>query len=169
MNLSYQWLKEYVNISAKPEELARALTMSGSEVESMEDFNGDKVMSLEITPNRPDCLSIIGLAREASTVFNKDLNLPLMTVPADYVKKEGPQVECVIKNKKLCSYYSARVITEVSVKDASDRIIKRITSVGLRPVNNIVDITNFCLMETGQPLHAFDMDKIKGNKIIVRA
>jgi len=168
MKLSYQWLKEYVNIGVKPEELARGLTMSGSEVETIEDTGGDKVMNLEITSNRPDCLSIIGLAREASTVFDKDLTLPMMAVPEERADKNGPRAECVIKNKKLCPYYAARVITGVQVKGSSEKIKKYITSLGLRPVNNIVDATNFCLMETGQPLHAFDLDKIKGGKIIVR-
>jgi phenylalanyl-tRNA synthetase beta chain len=168
MKLSYEWLKEYVDIDAGPEEVAEKLTMSGSEVESIQDTGDDKVMSLEITSNRPDCLNIIGLAREVSTVFDKDLHLPEMAVPEGIPPGEGPQVKCVIKDRKLCPRYTARIITDVCVSASSEKIKKRILPLGLRDVNNIVDVTNFCLMETGQPLHAFDLDRIKGGKIIIR-
>jgi len=168
MKLSYQWLKEYVNINVSAEELAKELTMSGSEVEAIEEVGGDKVMSLEITSNRPDCLNIIGLAREASAVFDTDLHLPSMEIPAKEARAKEPRVECIIKNNDLCPCYTARVITGVQVQEASDRIKKHILAVSLRPVNNVVDVTNFCLMEMGQPLHAFDLDKIEGDKIIIR-
>ncbi|MFQ5951967.1 MAG: phenylalanine--tRNA ligase subunit beta [Candidatus Omnitrophota bacterium] len=168
MKLSYEWLKEYVGVKAPPEEVAHGLTMSGSEVEAIQTVGQDKVMDLEITSNRPDCLSIVGLAREVSTVFDKELHLPELKVPAGAGKGKGPQVECVIKSPRLCPRYTARVITDVNVAESSTYIKKRVTAVGLRLVNNIVDITNYCLMELGQPLHAFDLDKIKGNKIIVR-
>ena len=166
MKLSYDWLKNYVSFKESPDKVAEALTMSGSEVGEVETSDGDTIMDLEITSNRPDCLNIIGLAREVSAVLNKNLAIPDMTV----LKKvgEGPKAKCTIKNKKLCPRYTARIITDVLVKPASKKIKKAITSVGLREVNNIVDITNFCLMETGQPLHAFDLDKLKGGKIIVR-
>ncbi|MFC1549005.1 phenylalanine--tRNA ligase subunit beta [Candidatus Omnitrophota bacterium] len=168
MKLSYSWLKEYVDINAGPEELANGLTMSGSEVGEMKQIEGDTVMDLEITSNRPDCLNIIGLAREASAVFDKDLRTPAADIPEAAQGKEGPQVECVIKSKKLCPRYTARIISDVKVKSVSGEIRKHINALGLREVNNIVDITNFCLMEQGQPLHAFDLDKIKGGKVVIR-
>ncbi|MFH1552028.1 MAG: phenylalanine--tRNA ligase subunit beta, partial [Candidatus Omnitrophota bacterium] len=168
MKLSYEWLKEYVDIDASAEELARGLTMSGSEVGAMHEAEGDTIMDLEITSNRPDCLNIIGLAREASAVFDRSLHLPAMEVPTAAVSGEGPEVQCLVKNKKLCPRYTARVVSGVHVKEAAGNTKKRILALGLRPVNNVVDVTNFCLMETGQPLHAFDLDKIKGGKIIIR-
>ncbi|NQT32548.1 MAG: phenylalanine--tRNA ligase subunit beta [Candidatus Omnitrophica bacterium] len=168
MKLSYDWLKEYADINVSPEELAHGLTMSGSEVEGMHDSGKDKVMELEITSNRPDCLNIIGLAREAAAVFDKDLKLPEFIIPENTEQGKGPKVECVIKDKDLCPRYTARVIAGVTVKEATDGIEKRIKAMGLRAVNNIVDVTNYCLMETGQPLHAFDLDKVRGGKIMVR-
>ena len=165
MKLSYEWLKEYVDLSADAEEVARGLTMSGSEVESMEKAGNDTVMDLEITSNRPDCLSITGLAREASAVFDQDLKMPSFDVQAG---EGGPSVECVIKDKDLCPRYTARIITDVKVKPAGRKITDRLTALGMRPVNNIVDVTNYCLMELGQPLHAFDLDKLEGGKVIIR-
>ncbi|MFH1395420.1 MAG: phenylalanine--tRNA ligase subunit beta [Candidatus Omnitrophota bacterium] len=168
MKLSYNWLKEYVDINVNPEEVAQALTMSGSEVGAINAFGTDKVMELEITSNRPDCLNIIGLAREVTAVFNKNLVLPEMTVPKEETHKYNSKVECVIENKELCSFYSARIISGVKVKPITGKIKKYILAQGLREVNNVVDITNFCLIETGQPLHAFDLDKIEGGKVIIR-
>ncbi|MEA3489623.1 MAG: phenylalanine--tRNA ligase subunit beta [Candidatus Omnitrophota bacterium] len=167
MKLSYKWLKEYVKVDVSADELANGLTMSGSEVESVDDLDGDKVMSLEITSNRPDCLNIIGLAREASAVFDRDLVIPSARVTEEAAGK-GPEIECRIENRQLCPRYTARVITGVKVGKASDKIRKRILAIGLRDVNNVVDVTNYCLMEMGQPLHAFDLDKIKGGKVIIR-
>lgn len=166
MKLSYEWLQEYVEVDASADKLAHMLTMTGSAVESVKDTEHGKVLELEITSNRPDCLNMIGLARETAVIFNKKLKMP----PADKQKtsKTGIKVECVIKAKDLCPRYTARVIAGVAVKEAKGAIKKRISSMGLRPVNNIVDITNYCLMELGQPMHAFDLDRIKGGKVIVR-
>ena len=166
MKLSYNWLKKYVNLKESPEEVAEALTMSGSEVGEVEKAESDTIMELEITSNRPDCLNIIGLAREASSVFDLDLALPDMEMTSP--PEEGPKVECVIKAKDLCPRYTARVIKDTSIKEVSNKIKGPITALGLREVNSAVDVTNFVLMETGQPLHAFDLDKIKGGKIIIR-
>ncbi|MBD3379034.1 MAG: phenylalanine--tRNA ligase subunit beta [Candidatus Omnitrophica bacterium] len=169
MKLSYNWIKDYIDLEGiTPGELAHALTMSGSEVDSMEDAGGDKVMEMEITSNRPDCLNMIGLAREASAVFDRDLKLPGMTLEANLVDKEIERRECVIEAADLCPFYTARVVSGVSVRACGGEIKEKLSALGMRPVNNIVDITNFCLMETGQPLHAFDLDKIKGGRVYIR-
>ncbi|MFH1846572.1 MAG: phenylalanine--tRNA ligase subunit beta [Candidatus Omnitrophota bacterium] len=168
MKLSYEWIKEYVKMNLQPEELAKALTMSGSEVSEIEDVNDDKVMELEITSNRPDCLNMIGLAREVSAVLDKSLVLPAVDVFEDNFSEKEKPLKCVIKNKKLCPRYTARIIADAEIKNISENIGRRLTSLGMRLVNNAVDITNFCLMEMGQPLHAFDLDRISGGKIIVR-
>ncbi len=168
MKLSYEWLKDYVDVKASPEEVAQGLTMSGSEVEAVEEAGEDRVMDLEITSNRPDCLSITGLAREVAAVFDKKLKMPDFSIPEKGEKDETHRIGCTIEATDLCLRYSARIISGVKVKEVNKNIRKRIESLGLRPINNIVDVTNFCLMELGQPMHAFDLDKIKGNKIIVR-
>jgi len=168
VKLSYEWIKEYVDLNVSPEELADGLTMSGSEVESMSEEGNDMVMDLEITSNRPDCLSIIGLAREASAVFDEDLKMPDMGVGTE-TQAGDVKVGCTIKNPELCPYYTARIIKDINVKGIEGKIKDRISVLGMRPVNNVVDITNYCLIELGQPLHAFDLDKIKDGKVIIRS
>ena len=168
MKLSCEWLKEFVVITATPEEIAEKLTMSGSEVESMKSVGEDVVLDLEITSNRPDCLSIMGLAREVSTIYDVNLRIPKVGLFHEAISEDAPKVHCTIKSPTLCPRYTARVITDVNVVESNQNIKDRITALGMRPINNIVDITNYCLMELGQPLHAFDLDKIRGCKIIVR-
>ncbi len=168
MKLSCNWLKQYIKIDESVKNIAKALTMSGSEVGEVVSYKDDSIMELEITANRPDCLNVLGLAREVGTIFNKDLLMPEFTIPKQKIHKKGPEITCLIENDLLCSYYSGRVICGVNVKGVNSKIKDRILSVGMRDVNNVVDITNFCLLETGQPLHAFDLDKIEGNEIIVR-
>ncbi|MBU1084518.1 MAG: phenylalanine--tRNA ligase subunit beta [Candidatus Omnitrophota bacterium] len=165
MKLSYEWVKEYVKTSVSPEKMAEGLTMSGSEVGEMTKAGKDTVMELEITSNRPDCLSVIGLAREISAVFDADLTLPSF---GPVQEKGAKKIKCVIQNKQLCPLYTARVIENITVSGTCKKITDRITAVGMRGVNNIVDITNYCLLETGQPMHAFDLDKIEGSAVYIR-
>ena len=168
MKLSYRWLKEYVDVKETPEEVAQKLSLSGSAVEAISGTGDDTVLELEITSNRPDCLNVVGLAREVSAVYDRTLRIPPSGVPEARDEEKGPKVECLIKSRDLCPRYTARIITHVKVRQASEKIRKHQLPVGLREVNNIVDVTNFCLMELGQPLHAFDLDKIRGGKVIVR-
>lgn len=126
----------------------------------------DTVVDFEITPNRPDCLSMIGMAREAAAVFDKELRYPETSAEHedgdvnDYVSVE-------IKRPDLCPRYTARVIKDVKIGPSPWWMQKRLMHGGMRPVNNMVDITNFVMMEYGQPLHAFDISHVKGGKIIV--
>lgn len=138
--------------------------MAGLEVKAIESLGKDTVFELEVTPNRPDCLSVLGVAREASAVFNKSLKIPKIT--AFTIPKE--KIDISIADKKDCPRYIGTLIKGVPVTDSPAWLKERLAALGLRPVNNIVDITNFTLMETGQPLHAFDYDKLIGGKIIVR-
>lgn len=165
MKFSLQWLKDYVNVSASPEALAHRLTMAGLEVEKIFDAEGgQKVFELEITPNRPDCLNIVGLAREVSAIYGKTLKLPKLKKFTAPKKK----FDVTIADKDLCGRYLGIVIRNVKVGASPQWLKERVEAVGMRSINNIVDITNFCLMELGQPLHAFDLDKLNGQKIVVR-
>jgi phenylalanyl-tRNA synthetase beta chain len=164
MKVSLKWLKDYVDIAVSPEKLADLLTMSGQEVEKIERVGNDTVFELEVTPNRPDCLNTIGLAREISAILNKPLKLPPASKPK-HIKNKCP-IE--IQDKEGCRRYIGVVIENVNVGESPLWLKERILALGLRPVNNIVDITNFCLMESGQPLHAFDYDKLQRKKIVVR-
>ncbi|NQT46649.1 MAG: phenylalanine--tRNA ligase subunit beta [Candidatus Omnitrophica bacterium] len=168
MKISYDWIKEYVDIRMAPETLEEALTMSGTEVISSEKLGDDRIMELEVTPNRPDCLSMVGMAREISAVTGKRFKKPTAKLPSFKVLKDQTPLKIEIKDKDLCPRYTGRIIKGVEVKPSPVWLKKRIESMGLRPVNNIVDITNFCLFESGQPLHAFDYAKLDGGRIIVR-
>jgi len=165
MKLSYNWLKEYISCKLSPKDLAERLTMAGLEIKSVEEKGGDHIFEAEITSNRPDWLSLYGVAREIQAVTGSKLK----PVKARLPKESGPlKPSIVIEDKKGCLRYVGRIMDGVQVGLSPRWLIERVESAGIRPVNNIVDITNFCLMESGQPLHAFDHDKLEGGKIIVR-
>ena len=127
----------------------------------------DTTVEFEITPNRPDCLSVIGLAREAAATFHKPLNLHQPEVKGcggdvhDYLSVE-------VQNKELCQRYVARVVKNVKIGPSPRWMRERLRASGVRPIDNIVDITNYVMLEYGQPMHAFDIEYVKGHKIIVR-
>ncbi len=171
MKITYNWLKDFVDVRISPEALAEKLTMAGLEVVSLEKFQDDYVFEIEITSNRPDWLSIAGIAREVAAVTGKKFAGLRVKGKGLAVKREAPKepsLSIVIQDKKDCLFYSARVIRDVKVSPSPAWLAKRLEAIGLRPVHNIVDITNYILYATGQPLHAFDLDKIDGGGVIVR-
>lgn len=127
----------------------------------------DTVLSLGITPNRSDCFSVIGMAREISAIFNVPMNIPDVAV-SEKGSPTGNSVSVVIQDPDLCPRYAARFISDVKIKQSPLWMRRRLENSGLRSINNIVDITNYVLLEWGQPLHAFDFEMICGNKIIVK-
>ncbi|OGC04041.1 phenylalanine--tRNA ligase subunit beta [candidate division WOR-1 bacterium RIFOXYA12_FULL_43_27] len=158
MKIPISWLKEYVDIKISPEELAERLTMAGTETTAR-----GELLELDILPNRGDLQSVIGIAREIVTILDSKLHGTKYKVLST---KEKTNVPIEVKERKLCPRYMARVIKGVKIKDSPDWMKERLVACGLRPINNIVDITNYILLEYGQPLHAFDFDKV--NKIVVR-
>lgn len=127
----------------------------------------DGIVDFEITPNRPDCLSVLGIAREAAATFDREFHKPDTSI-ADTHGDIHEYVKIEVQEGELCHRYTGRVITDVVVKPSPMWLQIRLMKLGIRPINNIVDITNYVLLEYGQPIHAFDLDKLKGNKIIVR-
>ena len=168
MDISYSWLKEYIDLNFSPVELSNKLTLSGLEVENLiEKDETDALLEINITPNRPDCLSFIGIAREISALTCCPVKYPESNVKED--GKDIGNVASVIKqDEHLCPRYSARIILDVKVGPSPQWLVKKLNSIGTRSINNIVDITNFVLLELGHPLHAFDYDLLKGNKVVVR-
>jgi phenylalanyl-tRNA synthetase beta chain len=167
MKVTYNWLKDFADIKLPAGQLAEKLTMAGLEVKSVEEKSGDFVFEIEITSNRPDWLSVAGVAREAAALTGKKFKLPQQKcVKSPNRGKEKFSVE--IEDKKDCPVYTARVIRNVKVGPSPIWLKDRLELVGLRSVNNVVDITNYVLFELGEPLHAFDLDKLSGNTIIVR-
>ncbi|MBV9469075.1 MAG: phenylalanine--tRNA ligase subunit beta [Abitibacteriaceae bacterium] len=162
MRISTEWLREYVALPS-PDELAHVFEMAGIGVE---DHEGE-LFSLEVTSNRGDWLSAIGLAREIGAMTDH-----LMRVPAPTLSETGEpiqgRVQVEIENGDDCPRYVARLIENVKIGPSPEWMQHRLEQCGMRPINNIVDVTNYVMLETGQPLHAFDADKIVDKHITVR-
>ncbi|MFC2002960.1 phenylalanine--tRNA ligase subunit beta [Chloroflexota bacterium] len=131
------------------------------------DYLGDVVFDLEITPNRPDCLSVIGIAREVAALTGKSLSLPRMSYEETALPIDQ-QISVEITDPDLCPRYCATLTTGVKLAESPEWLKRRLLACGQRPINNIVDITNYVMLEHGQPLHAFDYHLVRGRKIIVR-
>jgi len=167
MKVTYNWLKDFVEISLSPEDLADRLTMAGLEVTGIEKKTDDYVFDIEITSNRPDWLSVLGVAREVAVVTGK--RLKNLRLPVASKKDLGKKILAIkIEDKKDCPWYTARIFKEIKVGPSPSWLRSRLELVGCRSVNNIVDITNYCLFEFGEPLHAFDWDTLGGGYIWVR-
>src|SRR5262245_19366957 len=167
MKINYNWLKELVDIDLPPRDLAEKLTMAGLAVDAVESHGDEIVLEFDLTSNRPDCLSHLGIAREAAAVLGKTAMAP--KAPVVEAKTKTSDVTSVeILAPALCPRYTARVIRGVKIGPSPDWLVKRIESVGQRSVNNVADITNYVMLEMGQPLHAFDLHQLRGERIVVR-
>lgn len=129
----------------------------------------DTVFELEITPNRPDCLSHIGIARELGAYYNKEVKYPSFAINSESSEKTADNISVEIEDSNLAKRYVARIIKNVTVKESPKWLKERVESIGIRSINNIVDASNFIMMGLNQPNHTFDLDKIEGGKIVVRA
>ena len=164
MKASFNWLKDFVDFDYQPREIAHMLTMAGLEVEAMEELDGDTVFEIGITPNRPDCLNIRGIARELSAIMETELKD--ISGQIEKTAGQGPPVE--IESPDLCPRYSGRIITGVKPGPSPEWLSKRLESCGIRSTLNIVDVTNYVMLELGQPMHAFDLDSLSGKRIVVK-
>ena len=167
MLISWNWLREYVSLDVEPGEVERRLMMAGLNHEGTVAVGDDLAIDLEVTSNRPDCLGHLGVAREAAVLFGRELR-----VPDAEPLESGPAVSELTKVRidcpELCYRYTARVIRGVKVGPSPAWLADRLRSVGVGVVSNIVDISNYVLMESGQPLHAFDLNQLRGPEILVR-
>jgi phenylalanyl-tRNA synthetase beta chain len=167
MKISYSWLKGFVDITVDARTLGQRLTHAGLALESIEGHDGDTVLDLDVTTNRPDCLNHLGIAREARVIYGGSLRKPQFQLKE--ASKAASEVFTVsIADPDLCGRYCARYITGVKIGPSPDWLKKRLEAVGVRSINNVADITNYVMMELGHPLHAFDADKLGGRQIIVR-
>ena len=187
MLISWNWLKQYVAVDASVAEVSDRLTMSGLNLEEYHGVGTDGVgtdgvgtdgvgtdgvdsdvcIDLEVTSNRSDCLGHLGVAREVAALYGKSLTIPAANPPTIQVKTNSV-TSVSIESPELCSQYFARVIRGVQVGPSPAWMVDRLKTIGIPSINNIVDITNYVLMECGQPLHAFDFQKLHGRKIVVR-
>ncbi len=169
MRLVYRWLCELVPVTADPEQVAREVGLRGFEVAGVE-HGPDPVIDFEITANRPDCLSHVGLAREASAIWGLPLRMPETTGQADVTRAATAAtavLEVDLQAPELCPRYCAQVF-EVRIAPSPEWLQSRLVAAGVRPISNVVDVTNYVMLELGQPMHAFDLDRLAGRRIVVR-
>ncbi|MAT69214.1 MAG: phenylalanine--tRNA ligase subunit beta [Planctomycetaceae bacterium] len=167
MIVSTNWLSEYVDLPKSLDELTERLTLTGLNLEGVETVGDDTGVDLEVTSNRPDCLGHVGVAREIAVLWEKELKIPTAKPQA-----AGQPVSALalvaIEAPQLCSRYTARVIKGVKIGPSPEWLANRLRTLGIAVINNVVDATNYVMMECGQPLHAFDFAKLNGGAIIVR-
>lgn len=166
MDISYNWLKDLLDTDLGPKEMAENLTRVGNAVEGIHEHGDDFVFDIDLTSNRGDCLSHLGIARELSVFANCNLRFAIgsdttaeTTADSDLVQVEAPD---------LCHRFTARIIRGVKIGPSPEWLVKRLEAVGERSINNVADITNYVMHELGQPMHSFDLGKLAGGKIIVR-
>jgi len=169
MKISNNWLKDYCAHELAAHELADKLSMAGLNVDTCEPVGGDHVLDVEVTANRADCLSHLGLAREVAA------HTALEATPPDLDVSESPDHNVAdyasvrVDDAELCPHYTARVVLGIKLGPSPDWMQTRLTACGIRPISNVVDITNYVMLECGQPLHAFDLARVAGGGIVVRA
>jgi len=167
MRVPLSWLREYVDVPETLGELVEHLPMLGLGVDGVEEAGGDPVLDLEIASNRPDLLGLVGVARELAAWGRREVRLP-----PDELEEGDPPAASVtaveIADPGLCPRYVAHVIDGVRIGPSPPQVVHRLEAAGIRPINNVVDATNYVMLEWGQPLHAFDMETLAGPRIIVR-
>src|SRR5579859_7779468 len=167
MKISMEWLSQYLAGALEAQRAGDALTNGGLPVEVFEQHDDDTVIDVEVTSNRGDCLSHVGVARELSALLGREVKEPTPTFKESSTTATD-SASVSIEAPDLCPHYTARIIRGVKIGPSPAWMARRLEAVGLRPVNNVVDVTNYVMFEMGQPLHAFDFDRIGGSKIIVR-
>lgn len=175
MNISYNWLKDLIDLDLSAEEASAALTRVGLAVEGIHPFKDDFVLDIDLTSNRPDCLSHLGVARELSVSTGKRVTAapqngastadPVESVP--FPALLAPEV-VRIESPDLCHRFTARIIKGVTIGPSPQWLVDRLEAIGERSINNVADITNYVMHELGQPMHSFDLDKLTDGRIVVR-
>lgn len=169
MQFSVDWLNQYLQAPAETDRLAERLTAVGLAVEGREAVGGDTLLDIDVGTNRPDCMSYVGLAREAALALGTPLQPPSVEAPErSRPSEEAVRIRIDPTAAEACPRYVGLLIEGVKVGPSPEWLQERLRTIGSRPINNVVDVTNFVLWETGQPLHAFDRDRLKGRRIVVR-
>ena len=167
MKVVYNWLKEFVDITASPNEIASRLALSGTNIGSVENGPHGAIIDAEVGSNRPDCLGHFGIARELSAVYNLPLKHRL-PAPAESTAKTSEAVKVEIQSADLCGRFTARVIRGAKIQPSPQWLKDRLEASGVASISNVVDISNYVMLELGHPLHTFDYDKVRDHRIVVR-
>jgi len=167
MKVLLSWIREFVDVPESAEEIGRLLSVRGLALEGLEAHGDDVVMDFDVTANRPDCLSMIGIAREIATAYNRPMRQTASGGPDVPPLRTATDLPVTIEAPELCPRY-AGAIADVTVGPSPPWMQERLTACGIRAISNVVDITNYVLLELGQPMHAFDLAKLGGGAIVVR-
>lgn len=168
MKLPLSWLKSYLNLPESSEQIAEALTLAGIEVDAMHPHGKDLIFEVSLTPNLGHCLSIVGLARELGAIFNRQIKRHLIQFEEKIGDKTESAISVEIKESEGCPHYSCRLVRNIQVGPSPDWLRERVEVCGLRSVNNVVDVANYVMLESGHPLHMFDYRALPAKSIIVR-
>src|ERR1700726_49514 len=167
MKVLYNWLKEFVALEATPEGLRARLSLSGTAIEALEDTPAGPLLDAELTSNRADCLGHYGIACEAAALYRLPLK-PVEAYPREVAESATAATRVDIESPELCGRYTARVLRGVKIGASPAWLRQRLEALGQASINNVVDATNYVMLELGHPLHAFDMDLLAERRIIVR-
>jgi phenylalanyl-tRNA synthetase beta chain len=167
MKVVYNWLKEFVDITAPPNDVASRLALSGTNIGSVENGPHGAVIDAEVGSNRPDCLGHYGIARELAAVYKLPLK-PVAPKPAEGATKAADVVKVEIQSPDLCGRFTARVIRGAKIQPSPKWLKDRLEASGVASISNVVDISNYVMLELGHPLHTFDYDKVRDHRIVVR-
>ncbi len=167
MKVVYNWLKDFVDVTAPPQELASRLALSGTNIGGVENGPHGAVIEAEVSSNRPDCLGHFGIAREVSAIYKLALK-HVASKPVESSAKAADAVKVEIQSPDLCGRFTARVIRNVKIQPSPKWLKDRLEASGVASISNVVDISNYVMLELGHPLHTFDYDKVRGHKIVVR-
>jgi phenylalanyl-tRNA synthetase beta chain len=167
MKVLYNCLAEFVDVKAAPADLASRLSLAGVAIDSVEESPAGPVLDAEVTANRPDCLGHYGIAREVSAIYRLQLK-SLQPKLTEIAEKAADATSVEIESPELCGRFTARILRGVKVQRSPDWLRQRLEAMGQKSINNVVDVTNYVMFELGQPMHAYDFDKLNERRIIVR-
>jgi len=168
MKIVYNWLKDFVDVTGTPDELASRLALSGTNIGGIENGPHGAVIDAEVSSNRPDCLGHYGIAREVGAVYKLPLK-PVSPKPHETAAaKAGDAVRVEIQSPELCGRFTARVIRGAKIQPSPKWLKDRLEASGVASINNVVDVSNYVMLELGHALHAFDYDKVRDHRIVVR-
>lgn len=168
MKVPFSWIKEFLDIKQSAEEISVVLTLAGLEVEEIKNENGDQIFNIGLTPNLGHCMSIIGIARELAALLNLKLKRKSFEIQ-EIEDKTASEISVKIEDPDKCHFYSVRLLKNVKINHSPKWLKDKLEKSGMRSINNLIDIGNYVMLESGQPLHLFDFDKLSGNQIIIKS
>jgi phenylalanyl-tRNA synthetase beta chain len=168
MKVSYNWLKDFVDVAPSPEEVASRLALSGTNIASIEHGAHGAIIDAEITSNRPDCLGMLGIAREVGAIYRLPVKLNSPKPAESAAVRAGDSLKVKIEAQDLCGRFTARVIRGVKIQPSPKWLKDRLEATGTASISNVVDSSNYVMLELGHPLHTFDYDLVRDHSIVVR-